>query len=180
MVAAEVTGVGIFTLFSGLTDCYRKPNPSLRCIQSYRTPQIMKNHEETILNNALWRIRRSRGLELKQVAWLLGHKTSNLISSYERGERTPNLLTGLRLAVIYGCQVENLFPERLESYRAVLTSKALRLPRAIFPPSAESRIFENLNTCSYERLLEQLDLNEQKGRLVRDHITKLAKSLARL
>ncbi|MFN0278506.1 MAG: hypothetical protein ACKVRN_07885 [Pyrinomonadaceae bacterium] len=119
-------------------------------------------------------------MELKQVAWLLGHKTSNLVSSYERGERTPSLLTGLRLAVIYECPIENLFPERLESYRAELTSKALRLPRAIFTPSAESRIFENLNACGYERLLEEPELNEQKGRLVRDHITKLAKSLARL
>lgn len=140
----------------------------------------MHTHEKTISNNALWRIRRSRGLELKQVAWLLGHKTSNLVSSYERGERTPNLLTGLRLAVIYGCSVEYLFPERLEFYRSELRAKALRLPRAYFALSAESDLIDNLNTCGYEQMLEDPELNDQKGRLVRDHITKLAKSLARL
>lgn len=113
------------------------------------------------------------------MAWLLGHKSSNLISSYECGERTPNLLTGLRLAIIYGCTIEDLFPEHLESYRADLNSKASRLPKAVFSPSTELRIFENLNDCGFERLLEESDPNGQKGRAVRDHITKLARSLAR-
>ena len=54
----------------------------------------MQTQEQSITNNALWRIRRKNGLEPKQVAWLLGQKSPDIISGYERGAKNPNLTNG--------------------------------------------------------------------------------------
>ena len=132
------------------------------------------------LNNALWRVRKSRGLGQKQVAWLLRHRSSNLISSYERGERTPNLETALKLAVIYGCDVGDLFPEHCESFHLAFAVKTAKLPGFISTPLSKPELVEALSICTYEQLLEDSPLTEENGQLVRKHVTKLAKILAYL
>ncbi|MBK8464946.1 MAG: helix-turn-helix transcriptional regulator [Chloracidobacterium sp.] len=138
----------------------------------------MQNSPRSHLNNALWRTRKSRGLAQKQVAWLLGHSSPSRISSYERGERTPNLVTALRLAAIYRCPVERLFPEHFDAIGSELSAKASKATGSLFTPDAKSHLVEDVSICSYERLLEQPIVNEENGRLVRKHVTKLARILA--
>lgn len=140
----------------------------------------MQTQEPSIQSNALWRIRRKRGLEPKQVGWLLGHKSPDIVSGYERGAKTPNLTNAIKLSVIYDCPVEDLFPESHETYRAELAAKVLKIPRFLATPEDEAHLSEQINKCSYEDLLEDSDLSEKNSRVVRSHITKLAKQLARL
>ena len=116
----------------------------------------------------------------KQVAWLLGHRSSNLISSYERGERSPNLETALKLAVIYRCDVGELFPEHYETFRLEFAAKASKLPGSISTPLSKLELVDGLSICTYEQLLEDPNVSEENGRVVRKHVTKLAKKLAYL
>jgi len=43
------------------------------------------------------------------VARLLGHHTTSAISEYETGRLLPNLRTALKLAVIYGAPLKELY-----------------------------------------------------------------------
>ena len=68
------------------------------------------------LNN-LWIARQHVGLGQKTVARLLGHKSRSVISEYENGRLLPSLETALRLSVVYGRPVRELYPEL---YRQIL------------------------------------------------------------
>ncbi len=140
----------------------------------------MQTHEQSLQSNALWRIRRRRGLEPKQVGWLLGHKSPEVVSGYERGSSQPNLNNALKLSVVYGCSVEDLFPDRIEAFRSELASKVLKIPGFLALPADQEILVEQINRCSYESLLDDQDPSEKNSRVVRSHITKLAKQLAGL
>jgi len=60
--------------------------------------------------NHLWIARKKRRLSQKQVARLLGHKSTATLSRYERGGRPPPLIIAIKLAIVYQSSVEGLFP----------------------------------------------------------------------
>ena len=62
------------------------------------------------LNN-LWITRKRAGLGQKSVAKLLGYKSRSVISEYEKGRLLPSLPTALRLSVVYGRPIRDLYPE---------------------------------------------------------------------
>jgi transcriptional regulator with XRE-family HTH domain len=107
-------------------------------------PKVMEA-SQTKFNNRLWQARRRKGLEQKQVAYLLGHKSADLLSRYERGARTPNLRTLLKLSHIYAVSVGELFPEHARYYVAEINSKP---PLFGFKP-----IGENINAGVGDRLI---------------------------
>jgi DNA-binding XRE family transcriptional regulator len=59
--------------------------------------------------NRLWIARKRLGLGQKNVARLLGHGTTSVISEYETGRVLPGLRTAIKLSVIYGMPVPELF-----------------------------------------------------------------------
>jgi transcriptional regulator with XRE-family HTH domain len=67
--------------------------------------------------NNLWQARKRIGLERKQVAFLLSHKTTDDISRYEKGNSLPNLNTALKLEIIYRVPIRLLFQSLFEEYR---------------------------------------------------------------
>lgn len=66
--------------------------------------------EKNIDANRLRIARKKRKLSQKQVARLLGHKSTAAISKYERCGRPPPLCIAIKLAVVYQSSVEELFP----------------------------------------------------------------------
>ncbi len=62
-------------------------------------------------SNRLWTCRKRIGLGQKAVAKLLGHKTTSIISEYERGHMLPNLRTAFKLAAIYRVPPQELYPD---------------------------------------------------------------------
>ena len=132
----------------------------------------------TAPNTALWRARRKSGLERKQAAWLLGHKSPDALARYERGEAEPNFDNALRLSVIYGCGLEDLFPLKYASFRSELTSKVIAIKS--HSRASVDILLNRINVCSYEQTL--LESNSKSDFLphLRDHVTKLAKLLAGL
>jgi DNA-binding XRE family transcriptional regulator len=67
-------------------------------------------------SNHLWIARHNVGLGQKNVARLLGHKSTSTISEYETGRLLPSLPTALRLAVVYDRPITELYPDL---YRAI-------------------------------------------------------------
>ena len=65
-------------------------------------PQTQKH------KNRLFLVRNKNSLGQKQVAILLGHKTTDQISRYERGTKLPSLKTAFKLGIIYRLPIQIL------------------------------------------------------------------------
>lgn len=105
-------------------------------------------------NNRLWQARHKRGLEQKQVAYLLGHKTINQISRYENGTKTPSLRTALKLELILHMPVSDLFPDHYQQCRAEI---AERLAQDALPETSGNGIkyLKDAHLCTYANALLQ-------------------------
>lgn len=132
---------------------------------------------KTKINNRLWQARQRAGLEQKQVAYLLGHKTCNQISRYERGDCLPNLQTALKLEIILRAPVREIFPDLYEQHRARIgeLSSAIKLSP---PIGDESRRFQTgAHICTYEILVLQNKPTENDIKLARQHSIKIVREL---
>ena len=82
-------------------------------------------------SNSLWAYRKKRGLSQKQVAYLMGHKSTAHISHYERGEKLPSLQNALKLeAVLGGVFVSFLYPELFSRIRQEVHTRREALNRS--------------------------------------------------
>jgi transcriptional regulator with XRE-family HTH domain len=59
--------------------------------------------------NKLLMARKKAGLGQKSVAWLLSNRSASAISGYEHGRTLPTLRTALKLEIIYGTPVSELY-----------------------------------------------------------------------
>jgi DNA-binding XRE family transcriptional regulator len=85
----------------------------------------MKRRPQTQLNN-LWMARKQIGLGQKNVARLLGHRSTSVISEYETGKLLPSLPTALRLAMVYNRPVAELYPDLCRQIRDEVDQLAKR------------------------------------------------------
>jgi transcriptional regulator with XRE-family HTH domain len=69
------------------------------------------------LKNDLLLVRRKRGLSRKQVASLLGYKSTSTIGKIEQGRLIPRLETLLGLEILYRVPVAYLYPQLYASLR---------------------------------------------------------------
>ncbi|MBV9216180.1 MAG: helix-turn-helix transcriptional regulator [Acidobacteria bacterium] len=129
-------------------------------------------------NTALLRARRRRGFERKQVSRLLGHKGPQTLAQYERGQRLPSLQNAIGLSLIYGCHLEDLFPEKYRFARANLTERTSRIKPMLL--NQIPALLRSINRCSYEDVLDDPHRAETNRAEIRDHVTRLAKALAQL
>lgn len=61
--------------------------------------------------NRLKRYRRERGLTQKDVAYILGLKSSAMVSRWEHGECLPETLNALKMAAIYETAVDAIYED---------------------------------------------------------------------
>lgn len=61
--------------------------------------------------NNLRRFRRARGYTQKEVAAMLGLKTSSIISRWEKGTRLPDTVNALKLAALYRSAVDVIYQD---------------------------------------------------------------------
>ena len=134
--------------------------------------------DSNIPNTALWRARRQSGLERKQSAWLVGNRSPDSIARYERGETEPSLDKAIRLSIIYGCGMEELFPLKYELFRRELAKKAVSL--GVRHANLTTELIARLHVCTYEDALGDDETSAEYFPYVRDHVTRLAKRLAGL
>jgi transcriptional regulator with XRE-family HTH domain len=142
----------------------------------------MKSHRETKQPlNRLWLARKRRGLEQKQVAYLLGHQGIDQTSRYEQGTRLPSLENALRLEIIYGVPMRFLFKElfsKLEDdvWQRISLNQTLhrRYGNRVTKPAGLSEY------CAYAELVASENASEADRATTRRHVTALAKKLAYL
>jgi len=132
------------------------------------------------LENRLWLTRKRRGLEQKQVAYLLNHHTPDQVSRYELGTRQPTLETALLLEMIYGVPLRILYKDIYERLQAKLRDRFERVPKL------QHRLTEFLTEdgareyCAYHDLIQSAQPPQMDLIKARRHVTELAKRLAYL
>jgi len=130
------------------------------------------------VKNRLWTARKRRGLEQKQVAYLLNHNTSDQVSRYELGTRIPTLEMALLLEIIYGAPLRVLYRDLYEQLQTQLRERLQRLPQL------QNRLPAFLNEeqvreyCAYWELFQNGQATQADLLKVRRHVTELAKRLA--
>ena len=71
----------------------------------------MKHTKHKRIPNSLRKYRRSRGLKQKEVAKILGLKSSCMISRWEKGHHLPQMVNIFKLAVLYHTMADALFTD---------------------------------------------------------------------
>ena|SRR2546423_7335478 len=132
------------------------------------------------VENRLWSVRKRRGLEQKQVAYLLNHHTPDQVSRYELGARLPTLETALLLEIIYGAPLRVLYKDLYERLQDEFRERLKRVPQL------QERLTEFLDEgsvreyCAYREMLQTAQpapADQLKARL---HVTEIVKRMAYL
>jgi transcriptional regulator with XRE-family HTH domain len=132
------------------------------------------------IENRLWQARKRRGLEQKQVAYLLGLQTPDQVSRYELGTRLPTLETALLLEMIYGAPLRMLYKDLYERLLSELRERLERIPQ-LHDRVAEFLSEEGVREyCSYRELIQPGHPAQADIIKARRHVTELAKRLAYL
>ena len=63
------------------------------------------------IQNRLQQYRKAKELTQSQVAAILGFKDKTWISHWETGDALPNLISAMRLSVLFQVHINDLFPE---------------------------------------------------------------------
>jgi transcriptional regulator with XRE-family HTH domain len=132
------------------------------------------------IESLLWQTRKRRGLEQKQVAYLLNHHTPDQVSRYELGTRLPTLEIALMLEIIYGAPLRVLYKDLYERLQAELRDRLKRLPQ--LTGGLEEFLNEDgiSEYCAYRDLILSGQLSQTDMLRVRRHVTELARRMAYL
>lgn len=98
-------------------------------------------------------LRQEAGLSQEDLAFLLGGETAGMISRHERGERTPNLETGLGYALVLGTGVDELFEDLQENIKAGIRERAQILATSLPPDPRDTRMTTRIITLEKLRKL---------------------------
>lgn len=131
------------------------------------------------MGNSLWSLRHASGLELKQVAKMLGLKSGYTLSKYERGLTQPRLKYVIKLSLVYKADLKELFPELTEECRKEIAA-GIKQRSFIFAWPQRQKILENIHHCSYEEMFADSDFTDDDKQLVRNHLRILSNKLARV
>lgn len=126
--------------------------------------------------NNLRQARKRRGLERKQVAFLLERKSTDEISRYEKGEYLPSLRTALLLEAIYQMPIRLLFQAMFDEYRTEILRKTQEHPHLFpdnrwFPKHADQLRQEEY--CFFSELLRRHIPNQLELEIVNKHVVSL-------
>jgi len=104
----------------------------------------------TRLPNYLRTARKHSGLSARDLAQLLGHRTSASVSRYEGFARRPTLATAILLELTLGVPLPSLFPRLYEESQAKVAARALVLLKRL---EAQSRARSQATRLRHVRAL---------------------------
>lgn len=130
--------------------------------------------------NRLFLVRNRNTLGQKQVAILLGHKTADQISRYERGTKLPSLKTAFKLGIIYHLPLHVLFGGYYESCLKELGKREKTLTNKENNVN-QTRIKQIKETefCTIEEKLKPFAVKELDLDKARSHIAELIRTRAK-
>jgi transcriptional regulator with XRE-family HTH domain len=79
----------------------------------------------------LYRLRRIRSLTQKQLAKLLGYRSTSMISRLESGVALPTLTVGLLLQLVLGTNLSEIYVDLNTDLERLLLKRAATLPHAV-------------------------------------------------
>jgi len=126
--------------------------------------------------NHLWLLRNRKDLKQKNISYLLGHKSVDQVSRYESGDRVPTLQTALKLEIILGVSIRELFPKLHAKLRSEIRERA----------GANRGLREKLGDlfvedyCSYEGLVLTADVPKEIRDKVHRHAAFLINTMNRM
>lgn len=131
------------------------------------------------INSNLWQARKRAGLERKQVARLLQHRSADTISRYEKGNNHPNLENAFKLEVIYQTPLKLLYQDLFlvcrQEVRDNWNQNSGILPvRHWFPDHITGLEFEEF--CYYAELLKKGEPTLLEWEMISTHIRYLMKT----
>lgn len=128
--------------------------------------------------NSLWSLRHTSGLEIKQVAKMIGLNSASTLSRYERGLRQPRLRYVIKLSLVYNADLKEMFPGLVNKYRNEIAD-SIKQRSFVFAWPQRQRVLEDIHSCSYEDMLEGSELTDDDKRLIRKHLVNISNKLAR-
>ena len=81
--------------------------------------------------NHIFKMRRNRGLAQKQLARLLGHRYSYMVSKYEHGVSLPPLETALLLEIALGVRLSELYVDLYQDLQRLVVKRSDTLPHEL-------------------------------------------------
>ncbi len=78
--------------------------------------------------NHIFKMRRNRGLAQKQLALLLGHRYTQMVSKYESGTSLPPLETALLLEIVLGIRLCDLYGDLYQELQLLVLKRSETLP----------------------------------------------------
>lgn len=82
-------------------------------------------------SNHIFKMRRNRGIAQKQLALLLGHEYTSMVSKYERGISLPPLETALLLEIALGIRLSELYVGLYQDLQIQVLKRSEMLPMAL-------------------------------------------------
>lgn len=137
--------------------------------------------ESQTASNQLWLARTRAQLPQKVVATLLGHRTNDQLSRYERGVCTPGLKVALMLELIYGVPLRVLFQAQYEQARQQVVELLKLCQKAGYQIEGRlSQIEVVADFCTYLDLLNMPNISRTELESVDQHLEDMRKKLAYL
>lgn len=129
----------------------------------------------------LFEARHRSGLEPKQVSFLLSRKTNDELYRYEKGRCFPNLLTLLKLEIIYEIPPRLMFQELFEALKTEIYEKRKSHPK-LFPDSpwfpTHGEKLEQEEFCFYSNILRHRIPNSTEREVIKKHAIALVNTLS--
>ena len=86
---------------------------------------------KTLRRNHLYRLRRSRRLEQKHLAVLLGYRGPAMISRMETGAVLPSVQNGLLLEMALGARLPEIYIDLHRALEELILKRAAKLPEGL-------------------------------------------------
>ena len=88
-------------------------------------------HKTKRVPNHIYSLRRSRGYLQKQLAAVLGHRYTHMVSQYENGHSLPPLQTALLLEIALGAKLSEIYVDLYRELQCQVLARADHLPQPI-------------------------------------------------
>ena len=112
-------------------------------------------HHQSKWRNHLYRLRRIRGLQQKQLATLLGYRGTATVSRLEAGLVLPSTKVALLIELVLGARLQEIYIDRLPYLQSLILQRAKRLPPALVrylqDQFSERHAHERRNSGPHER-----------------------------
>src|SRR5437764_724537 len=134
----------------------------------------MNSGGKSKLENRIRVARKRSNLEHKQIAYLLGHKSSDQISRFENDGRLPLLPNALKLEIILDMPLRWLFPELYERLRAEIKARAEnnRSVKDVIKDTFSSGL------CRHEKTLSAPEFSPEEFEDARKHSVEMVRRVS--